>query len=382
MGLNQKHIELLAQTRKGLHANPELSGKELLTQQTILDFLNIHCNINALKVGETGVLVEFKGEITGKNILIRGDIDALPIQEINTFDYKSLTESVSHKCGHDGHTTILLGVAILLHENPIQKGSVFLLFQPSEENGKGAQKVLNDDYFKQLKIDNAFALHNLPGFPMHEIVIKEDKFTSNVKSVAIKLNGKTAHAAEPEKGFNPANTIARILQFAAENTKNDPTSDDFFLITPIHVNMGELAYGISAGAGEVHLTLRSWSTELMQETCNKLERFIEKLCSTDQLQSDITWLEEFYSNNNDKVAVDIIRKAAQSQNLSINEMATPFKWGEDFGLFTQRYKGAMFGLGSGEKTPALHNPDYDFPDEITATGANLFYQIITKSLES
>jgi amidohydrolase len=382
MKIATKHLQLLEQTRKQLHSQPELSGKEFNTQQKIIDFLESYCNIKPVKVANTGVLAEFKGKIKGKKILIRGDIDALPIQEINEFNHKSTVSGISHKCGHDGHTTIALGLALLLSEKPLDSGTVYILFQPSEENGKGAQKVLNDSYFKSLQINYAFALHNLPGFPLHEIVIKDKEFTSNVKSVIIKLKGKTSHAAEPEKGYNPANTIARIIQYSDERTNNNPNSKDFFLITPVHINMGKLSYGISAGYGEVHLTIRSWSTDLMETECKKLEEYVETISTTEYINPEIIWLEEFYANVNNTEAVSFINSASKENNFSIHELTTPFKWGEDFGLFTQQFKGAIFGLGAGKNTPALHNPDYDFPDEITPTGINLFYTIIQKALNS
>lgn len=371
----------MEEARKKLHAYPELSGKEYNTQNLILEFLVLHCDIKAEKIADTGILLQFKGKSSGKTIVIRGDIDALPIREINTFDHQSTVNNVSHKCGHDGHTAILLGLAIQLCEHPIEKGTVYLLFQPSEENGKGAMSVLEDKHFKNLKVDYIFALHNLPGFPMHEVVLKEKEFTANVKSIVVKLKGKTAHAAEPEKGYNPANAIANILTYASERTFNNPSSKNFFLVTPVFVNMGEPAYGISAGYGEVHLTLRSWSTQLMEDECSMLKEFITRQCSLEHLGSELIWLEEFEANVNNGEAVSIIRKAANENKLSITDMEIPFKWGEDFGFFTQRFKGAMFGIGAGEDTPALHNPDYDFPDEIITTGVNLFYKIILKALQ-
>lgn len=380
MNLNEKQLLLLEKIRKELHSNPELSGEEYKTQKRILTFLKEHCNTSGVKVGQTGVLAEFNGKIKGNNILIRGDIDALPITEINTFSHQSITPGVSHKCGHDGHTTILLGLALLLSKKPIQKGKVYLLFQPAEENGNGAKAVLADSHFNQLHFDYAFALHNLPGFPLHQIVVKDNEFTSNVKSVIFKLHGKTAHAAEPEKGYNPALAVAHILQYAEAHTLNNPDHPEFFLITPIHVQMGEIAYGISAGYAEVHLTIRSWSTTLMEKKCNELQDNMLQYCLTQNLKLDSIWLEEFFSNNNNSTAVNIIREAAEEMQLSLKENTSPFKWGEDFGLFTQKFKGAMFGIGAGINTPALHNPDYDYPDEITPTAVNLFHSILLKAL--
>ncbi|MFT7899399.1 amidohydrolase [Tenacibaculum ascidiaceicola] len=366
----------LEKVRKELHKFPEVSEEEYETKKRIQTFLEEHTSCKVLPVAKTGLLAIFNGNEEGKTVMLRADIDALPIQEVNTFEHKSVNEGVSHKCGHDGHTTILLGVAKLLTENPLPKGKVLLLFQPSEENGRGAQSVLEDLCFKQLNIDYVFALHNLPDFTKREIVVKENEFTSNVKSVVITLEGKTAHAAEPEKGYNPANAIAEILHFIKTETKNTPENPDFYLATPVYITMGEKAYGVSAGYGEVHLTLRSWSTRLMKEKQNNLEELLQKLEEKEKLSINTSWFEEFYANKNNKEAVVYIKSAAKQLNLSINEINTPFKWGEDFGLFTQQYKGAMFGLGAGKNTPALHNPDYDFPDEITVTGAQLFYNIL------
>ncbi len=362
--------------RKEIHQHPEVAEREYETAKRIIHYLNTHCNGEVHSVANTGVLVSFESKKPGPTVLLRADTDALPIVEVNEFSYKSIVPGVSHKCGHDGHTTIMLGVAELLSSQPPTQGTVLLLFQPAEENGMGAEAVLKSDYFHDLHIDFVFALHNLPGFKKNMIVLKENTFNANVKSMIIHLNGKTAHAAEPELGVNPALAIGDILQFSEKITNNRPERDDFFLVTPVHMTMGEIAYGISAGHGEVHLTIRSWNLNLFNERCQLLESFIITTCENYGLQHTISWTQEFYANQNDNEAVAVIRKAALTNEFAVHEMQHPFKWGEDFGLFTQRFKGAMFGLGAGENTPALHNPDYDFPDDITATGIQQFFQII------
>ena len=369
----------LKRIRKEIHQNPELSQLEYKTADLIKSYLTAHCNGQISSVAHTGIMVTFDSTQDGKAILLRADIDALPIIETNEFDYKSNVYGVSHKCGHDGHTAIMLGVARLLSKHPIKKGKVVLLFQPAEENGKGAEAVLNDKIFKPLYFDFVFALHNIPGFKKNQIVLKENTFNANVKSMIIKLQGKTAHAAEPEKGYNPALAIADILYYSQRETHNFPEQSNFFLITPIHINMGELAYGISAGYGELHLTIRSWDLALFEEKCNALENHILNTNKTYNLKANISFTQVFYANKNNNQAVDLVRKAAIKNKFEIHEMNQSFKWGEDFGLFTQKFKGAMFGLGAGEDTPALHNPDYDFPDDITSTGIQQFYQIIQEA---
>ncbi len=378
--LSKAQLDKLTQIRKTLHAHPEISEHEFETQNRILSFLSDETTANTKKIGNTGVFASFESSVPGPTVMIRGDIDALPIAEINSFDYKSTTEGVSHKCGHDGHTTILLGLAQLLSQQAISKGKVLLLFQPAEENGMGAEAVLADDEFKKETIDFVFALHNLPGYKTHEIVVKENEFTGNVKSIILKMTGKTAHAAEPEQGYNPSMAISEIFSYANSITHNKPAAHDFFLMTPVYATLGDLAYGISAGYGEVHFTIRSWSTVIMAQRSDEIEAFMKATCKMYKLQPNISWTQVFHANINHPEAVDIIRNAAAHNKLELTEREYPFRWGEDFGIFTQQYTGAMFGLGAGISTPALHNPDYDFPDEITDSGIRMFYQVIQQIL--
>jgi len=373
-------LEELIQLRKELHKYPEVSGNEKETANRVLLFLSKYPpNKIITSLGGEGILAIYEGNVEGKTILFRCELDALPIEEINSFDYQSVYSGVSHKCGHDGHMAILCGMAKILYKNPIKKGTVMLLFQPAEEDGNGAKRVLNDINFKGVKPDFVFALHNLPGYKKHQIIVKEDTFTCAVNSMIIKLSGKTSHAGEPENGINPALAIAEIIQVFNSEINTDLTSKKYCLITPIHIKMGEKAYGVSAGYGEVHFTIRSNSNNQMQIIESNLEENVVRITSKYDLKTEISWTQSFQANENSPDAVYFIKKAASISNLSVLEKKLPFTFGEDFGLFTQHFKGAMLGLGAGENTPALHNPDYDFPDEIITTGIQLFHQI-TKAI--
>lgn len=367
--------------RRELHQYPELSLMEHETHRRIVSYLRDLGVEQVHPVATTGVLAIFDGAQHGKTILLRADLDALPIQETNTFDHRSKVSGVSHACGHDGHSATLLAVAAELVTSPLQSGTVLLLFQPAEENGYGAKSVLSDPSF-HYQPDYVFALHNVPGFPLKEVVVKENAFTPAVTSAVIKLHGKTAHAAEPEMGQNPAKAIAQLVAYFESLECQDQQKDNFALATPVHLHMGEQSYGVSAGYGEVHYTLRTWKNDLLQQLKTNTAVTVSQIASQNGLTADLTWLEEFASNQNDATAVDSIRNAVKTMGLSIHEKQTPFKWGEDFGLFTEHFKGAMFGLGAGEDQPALHNPDYDFPDELIATGSELFLQIIDQVLNA
>lgn len=379
--LNQR-IATLTLLRKELHQYPEVSGKEIETAKRIISFLeNYPPNELITNIGTTGIVAIYNGRKAGKTILFRSELDALPIDEVNTFKYKSVNQGVSHKCGHDGHMAILCGLAMKLHEKRPDTGTVILLFQPAEENGSGAQKVLSDPEFSY-KPDFAFALHNIPGYPKNQIVAKEKTLSCAVNSFIIKLDGITSHAAEPHMGINPALALAEITTKFNSLIQADLTKENYCLITPIYSKMGKKAYGVSAGAAEIHFTVRSDSNEQMKIIEKDLEKEAKKIAAQFNLKCQTSWTQKFYANENSVKAVEHIKKAAATHQLNYIEKETPFTWGEDFGLFTHKFSGAMFGLGSGTDSPALHNPDYDFPDAIIPTGVALFHQISKQILNA
>lgn len=364
--------------RKHLHQNPELSGFEFQTAKTIAAFLKQYSPDELLEnLGNgTGIIAVYHPDKEVKQtIMFRCELDALPIQEINEFDHRSDVDEVSHKCGHDGHMSIMCSLAKKLSEKRMKHTKVVLLFQPAEENGEGAVAIYNDSRFKELNPDQVFALHNLPGYDHHDIVVKNHTFTCAVNSIIVKLQGRTAHAGEPENGENPALAIAEIINQFNTKIQHDPTKEKFTVLTPIYITMGTEDYGISAGYGEIHYTFRRAANAEMKELEIELEEIAVKAAAKYKLQPEISWTQRFSANENDPSAVDFVRKAANDLKFNLIEREVPFQWGEDFGIFTEHFKGAMFGLGSGKETPNLHNPDYDWPDEITETGAQIFYKI-------
>lgn len=369
----------LLELRKELHSCPELGMHEMHTSNLIAEFISQFDSFEIHKnVGGTGVLAIQDSNKEGPVVVLRAELDALPIEEVNTFEYKSKHTGISHKCGHDGHMTILCGIAKYYDENPIQKGQLVLLFQPAEENGLGAEAMMSAPKFRGLDPNYIFALHNLPAYPKHEIILRDHAFTASVKSIVVGLTGKTSHAAEPENGYNPALAISEIIQKSLERANNQLDHPNFSVVTPIHINMGEKAYGVSAGRGEVHLTIRTWTEDEMIKLEDDIVEIVKSSAAKHNLSSQYSWTQIFKANHNDKGLVKIVENAAHAENLDSLHRDYPFKWGEDFGLYTQRYKACIFGLGAGEDTPALHNPDYDFPDEITDTGIRMFRQIISQ----
>lgn len=377
-------IEPLVALRHHLHQHPELSGQEKETAGAIINFLKVYDPDQIVEgLGGSGILVVYNSKEAGPTVMIRSELDALPIQEINDeLPYKSSINGVSHKCGHDGHMAMVAGLAHLLNANKPSKGRVILLFQPAEETGEGAQRILADPKFLDFQPDYIFALHNLPGFEANQILIKEDVFAAASKGLIVNLEGKTSHAAEPQNGISPAKALTGIVnEWTNINNDNLPLKT-FGITTVVHAQLGERAFGVSPGKAHVMATLRTYDDEDLALMTDRALEIAYGEAKELQLQVGHSETEVFSATINDSSCVEYIKQAAIHHNFEYVMMDDPFRWSEDFGLFTQKYKGAMFGLGIGEDKPDLHNPDYDFPDEVIPTGVKMFYSIINQILNN
>ena len=375
-------LENIFKLRRELHQNPELSGSEKNTSERIKDFINKFNPDEIISgIAGNGLAFIFKGREEGKTILFRSELDALPISEQNCFEYKSSIENVAHKCGHDGHMSILSGLASLLENNKPKKGKIVFLFQPAEETGEGAKKVLEDEKFNAVKPDYVFALHNLPGFPINAVIIKPGIFASASKGMIIKLSGKTSHASEPENGISPVPAAASILQKLPLLPDEIPGKDNFSLITIIHVRVGNVAFGTAPGEGEIMATLRAFEKSDLDAISDMSENLVKDEAKKYGLEYSVEWTEEFPSSINNYECVEAVKKCARKLNMNIIDIKEPFKWSEDFGYFLNKYNGALFGIGAGKEHPDLHNPHYDFPDDIIKPSIELFYSIMKEILE-
>lgn len=376
-------INKIKTLRKTLHQHPEPSGQETNTAIRIRQFIQNNYNTKIIEgIGGTGLAAVYEFSNDGPTIMIRCELDALPIAEPNSFAHKSINEGVSHKCGHDGHMAIVAGLIFEIKKQNFQKGKIVLLFQPAEENGEGAHAVINDPKFDSIQPDFVFALHNIPGEAMHSIITVNNRFSATVQSLAIYLKGKEAHASEPENGINPALAIAEITRSFSQLNVSDPFKENFTLLTPVHIKMGQQAYGISAGSGELHFTFRTWTTANMNVLKDQSIKIIEDVCTQHKLSFSTAWFDYFPTAENDDYCNEVITSAALKNGLTIIEKPFPFRFGEDFGWFAQNYRSAMFGLGAGINTPALHHVDYDFPDEILPTGIDMFMGILSDILRN
>lgn len=375
--VDDKIIEQSTALRHELHQIAELSGKEKQTARRIKQLLE-SCSPDRIldEVGGHGLIASFNGNEQGPDLIIRSELDALPIPEENELDYPSQTDGVAHKCGHDGHMSIVAGLAAYLKEHRPQKGNVHLLFQPAEETGQGAAQILEDDQFLQIEPDYMFALHNLPGYPRHQILLRDGVFAAASRGFEVELKGETSHAAHPENGRSPALALATLIQNFSSFPQFFATLDEAAKVTVIHSKLGEVAFGTSPGYAEFRATIRTYRNKLMEQFCERAEQMVRDVAGMHDLKSTARWTELFEATKSDASCNEIVQKVASANGKQVVRKETPFAWSEDFGRFTSRYKGAIFGVGAGENHPQLHSTMYDFPDEIIATGISMFAGII------
>ncbi len=324
-------------------------------------------------LGGTGLAFVFEGKDKGPVSLYRCELDGLPIHEKNDLNYLSSIPGKSHVCGHDGHMAIVSGLGIALSLNRPQKGKVVLLFQPAEETGEGAKAVLQDPQFGFIKPDFAFALHNLPGFGKNQILIKQGTFSAASMGMVIKLHGRNSHSAHPEAGNSPAEAMCKII-VALE--KLPDAMKKFTLITVIHAELGEIAFGTTPGEATIRATIRAYDNETRDLLGDYAEKLVSQIAKQHQLGFEFSYTEIFAASHNDPEAWRYGNEAAKRLNLNIKHIQIPFRWSEDFGLFSGHAKTLLFGLGSGKNQPQLHEPNFDFPDEIIPTGIEMFAEII------
>ncbi len=353
--------------RHELHAHPGISGDEHFAHDLIVrELAACHPDKVYTHVGGFGVIAVWGTELSHPAIAIRGDIDALPS---------------GHRCGHDGHTAILLQTAQWLGKKKTSPGhTVILIFQPEEETGTGAQKILDSGILQQYNIQCIYGYHNLPGFPLGTVVLNLRTFAAASTGIIYRLKGRSTHASTPEKGINPGLATAEIIQaFNRLNNHNETDLDHFRQSTLICVQLGQEAFGTSAGQADIMFTLRAFSNTVMEQLLAEANSIVADIAAQHKLDFTHTLRDPFPATENRS---DIVENIEQHCNCRYRHLLTPFRWSEDFAHYLQFFPGAMFGIGSGEKQPELHHPDYNFPDALIEPAAHILINLINKCLNA
>lgn len=383
MFLTNRDVVDLTEWRRELHRTPEVSGDEAETARKVREFLSTAGADQIVSgVGGHGVAGVFNGREPGPTVMFRAELDALPIEEISGAPHRSVIPGKAHLCGHDGHMAILAALARGLSRERPQRGRAILLFQPAEENGAGAAAVVADPRFQEIAPDFVFALHNLPGMKLGKVALIEGPVSCASRGMRITLTGKTAHASMPETGLSPAPAMAHLMPALTGLGSGGPMDESFAMVTITHARLGEPAFGIAPAHGEIWATLRTLTDAGMDDLVAQAESLTRHTARQHELQLEIAYDDIFRHSENAPEAVACLRRALDTEGVAYDGGDLPMRPSEDFGNLGATAPAAMFFLGAGEHHPSLHNPDYDFPDELIAIGAKVFMRTLRDLLGS
>lgn len=373
---NSDIVELTA-FRRLLHAHPELSGHEKQTAAAIGQALGLLSpNRIVTGLGGHGVAAVFEGAAPGPTVMFRSELDALPIEELTDVAHRSTVPGKGHLCGHDGHSTILLALGRLISRRRPARGRVVLLFQPAEEDGSGAASVIADPKFTEIKPDWAFSLHNMPGVRFGDVLLDAGPVNCASRGLRMVFSGKTSHASVPEAGLSPALSLARLIPEIVAAGPGGVVGLGFKQTTVTHLTMGEPAFGIAPGAGELWVTLRALTDRDMQSLLAEVTQMAEAEARSAGLGLTFSHHDVFRACHNHPEAAARFATALEAEAVSYDKAGLPMRASEDFGLYGGSAKSAMIFLGVGEDFPMLHNPDYDFPDALIPHGTAIFHRVL------
>nr|WP_250810495.1 amidohydrolase [Neorhizobium tomejilense] len=371
---NQDVIELTAWRRK-LHSMPEISSEEIATAAEVQGFLADTVPDRVVTgLGGTGVAVVYDSGLPGPTVLFRAELDALPIEEVGSPEHRSKIPGKGHMCGHDGHMAMLAALGRQFGRERPERGRVILLFQPAEETGAGAAAVVADEKFQELVPDYSFSLHNMPGLPLGHAWLKDGIVNCASRGLRISLTGRTAHASMPETGISPVPAVATLMPALTALSQGSIATGDMVLATVTHAAIGEPAFGIAPGHAEVWVTLRTMTDSQMEALTTRAEDLVHEIAAAGNLRCEMDYHDIFGHCENHAEAAGMLRAAMDAEGVP-HDVGEAMRGSEDFGRFATVSKSAMFFLGAGEDMPNLHNPNYDFPDDLIPVGTKIFMRV-------
>lgn len=370
--------------RHDFHQNPELGFEEHRTSKKVADLLKSFGLEVHEGVGGTGVVGVLKCGSSARAIGMRADMDALAIHEENTFAHKSRNEGKMHACGHDGHTSMLLGAAKQLADQKGFDGTAVFIFQPAEEHGRGALAMMKDGLFERFPVDAVYGIHNMPSIEAGHFAIRSGPIMACEDNFEITVHGKGGHAALPHLSIDPiviGSEIVTALQTIVSRSMN-PTDNGVVSVTDFHVDATR-----NAIPEKVILRgdTRSFNSEMQSHIETTMGRIVSGICAAHGADHDFTYSREFAATINTEREADIAAAVARKTfgDDRVNANCYPIMASEDFGFMLQQKPGCYLLLGNGGIGPGgcgLHNPQYDFNDEIMPTGVGFWVNLIQTQL--
>jgi len=377
MFLSSQDLAELTAWRRQLHRAPELSGEEGRTAQEVRAFLAADAPDRVVSgLGGQGVAAIYQGASPAPTVMFRAELDGLPIEEISDLPYRSSAPGRGHLCGHDGHMATLAALSRGLGRQRPARGRAVLLFQPAEETGAGAAAVIADPRFREISPDIAFAYHNMPGLPLGHAALAVGPVACASRGLRVVYIGRTAHASTPEFGVSPMAAVAKLMPALSALGASGALDADFAMATVTHAELGERAFGVAPGRAEVWATLRTLTDDSMGRLCARAEALARQAAEGFDLQVEIEYHDIFAHCENAPEAVARLARALEAEGISHDGRGLPMRASEDFGRFGKTTPAALLLIGAGERRPTLHNPDYDFPDELIGIAARVFMRAL------
>ncbi len=377
----------LQKIRRDIHAHPELRFEEFRTADVIAQQLESWGIPLVRGLGGTGIVATLRNGHSPRSIGIRADMDALPVQELNSFSHASRHPGKMHACGHDGHVAMLLGAAHHLSRHRNFDGTVHLIFQPAEESGGGAKRMMDEGLFTQFPMEAVFGMHNWPGMPTGKFGVRTGPLMASSNEFEITIRGKGCHAAQPHKGIDPilvAIQIAQSWQTIVSRNRN-PVDAVALSITQIHAGS---ATNIIPDEARMVGTVRTFDLGVLDMVEERMGEIAEHTAAAFNASVEFhfqrTYPPLINHEKETEFAIGVMQSLVGAENVDTH--TEPTMGAEDFAFMLQEKPGCYFFIGNGEGSHRaeghglgpcnLHNPSYDFNDELLPIGASYWVNLV------
>ncbi len=375
----RQDITNLTALRHALHRHPELGFQETQTKATVAAALR-DCGLDVHEgVGVVGVLRAGTGN---RAIGLRADMDALPIQETSTHDYVSQTPGVMHACGHDGHTTMLLGAAQALAADPDFDGTVIFLFQPNEEHGLGARAMIDDGVLDHFPIEEVYAIHNLPGAPVGQVSTRIGLICSSESLFEIQIQGQGGHASMPQTGRD-AITIGTDMVQSLQSIVSRKLAPGAGAVVSVTEFLTDGQRNVLPGHATLKGDVRARKPEDRKNIETLMRQMVDGIAQAHGVSANMQFKTEFIETINAATPTQAVIEVAQEAGLEVIPNRDPMSFSEDFAHFSANVPGCFLLLGNGESGPCgqpLHSSDYDFNDALLPIGVDFWVRLVKNRL--
>ena len=366
--------------RQYIHKNPELNFDCHKTADFVIKKLQ-EFGVDEIheKIAESGVVAIINGKNPGSTIGLRADMDALPLQEIKDHEYKSAIDGKMHACGHDGHTTMLLGAARYLAETKNFSGRVALIFQPAEEGGGGGEVMCKEGIMDTFDIKQVFGIHNTPGLPLGFFSTNPGPVLAAADSFSIWVSGQGGHGANPEETIDPVIAAVQIAQAIQTISSRNLSALDSVVISVTQIHTGTIN-NIVPGEAFINGTVRTLNKSSQRTVVKRLKEICAGTAQAFGAKADLEYEYGYPPTvNHPKETAFAVEVAAEiSGDVNVDSNAPPIMAAEDFAYMLEERPGAYLNVGQGDSA-ALHNPEYDFNDELSPIGASFFVKLVEKA---